>query len=195
MAARLTMALKTHSVYAPAQLEPRTTVMSMSQSPGASHYEACIRWQRQPGEAFTDLRYSRAHRWEFDGGGIVAASSAPSSVPLPYSKAEYVDPEEALVAALCSCHMLVFLALVARAGLVVDSYVDCAVGTLGRNARGRLSVTQVVLSPHVRFAGTRAPSDTEVLQLHHAAHEECYIANSVTTHIQIRGRWDYTLTA
>jgi organic hydroperoxide reductase OsmC/OhrA len=167
----------------------------MSESSAASHYEACIRWQRQPGEAFTDLRYSRAHHWQFDGGSIVAASSAPSSVPLPYSRAENVDPEEAMVAALSSCHMLVFLAGVARAGLVVDSYVDRATGTLGRNAQGRLSLIEVVLSPHVRFAGTRMPTDTEVLQLHHAAHEECYIANSVTTHIQIRSHWDCTPAA
>jgi organic hydroperoxide reductase OsmC/OhrA len=152
-------------------------------------HEARVCWQRQPEEAFTDLRYHRAHRWEFDGGAVVAASSAVSSVPLPYSRAENVNPEEALVAAISSCHMLVFLSLAAREGWVVERYEDHAVGTLARNTSGRLAMTTVQLAPRVDFNGTRAPLESDVQRLHHQAHEECYIANSVTASITIRGEW------
>src|SRR5580693_791337 len=105
-----------------------------------SEYQARIRWNRQPNERFVDSRYSRAHSWEFDGGLTVPASSAVSSVPLPYSKAENVDPEEALVAAISSCHMLTFLYRAAKSGFVVDSYDDLAVGTMKADSRGRQSI-------------------------------------------------------
>jgi organic hydroperoxide reductase OsmC/OhrA len=154
-------------------------------------HEARVCWQRQPEEAFIDLRYHRAHRWEFDGGAVVAASSAVSSVPLPYSSAENVDPEEALVAAVSSCHMLVFLSLAAREGWVVDRYVDHAAGTMGRNALGRLAMTAVRLAPRIEFSGDKAPLESDLQRLHHQAHEECYIANSVTASITIRGDWRY----
>jgi organic hydroperoxide reductase OsmC/OhrA len=156
-----------------------------------SEYQARIRWNRQAEERFVDSRYSRAHTWEFDGGATVPASSAPSSVPLPYSKADHVDPEEALVAAISSCHMLTFLYLAAKEKFVVDSYDDLALGTMTRNARGRLAVTSARLAPRIVFSGARVPTETDVERLHHAAHEECFIANSVLTEISVAGDWTY----
>ena len=157
-----------------------------------SEYQAHIRWHRQPSERFVDSRYSRAHSWEFDGGVIVPASSAVSSVPLPYSKAENVDPEEAFVAALSSCHMLTVLYLAAKEKFVVDSYDDLAVGTMTRNDIGRMAVTSVRLAPKIAFSGTVAPTEANVRHLHHAAHEECFIANSVRTEITVGGTWTHT---
>lgn len=154
-----------------------------------SKYQAHIRWTRRPEERFLDSRYSRAHSWEFDGGVTVPASSAVSSVPLPYSKAENVDPEEAFVAAISSCHMLAFLYVAAKANFLVDAYDDLALGTMTRNSKGRLAVTSVQLRPDVTFSGSNIPSDADVAELHHAAHEECYIANSVLTEITISGSW------
>lgn len=147
-----------------------------------SEYLATIRWNR--GDAkFTDNRYSRAHRWEFDGGVELPASSSPHVVRVPFSDPSAVDPEEALVAAISSCHMLSFLYLAAKQGLVVDSYVDEAVGIMEKNDRGRLAVTRVTLRPDVRFGSPVAKADVE--KLHHQAHEECYIANSVRTAITV----------
>jgi organic hydroperoxide reductase OsmC/OhrA len=146
-------------------------------------YTATIEWRRGDSR-FTDLRYSRAHRWRFDGGVELAGSSSPHVVPLPYSDASAVDPEEAFVASLSSCHMLAFLYVAAKAGFVVDDYRDEAVGTLAKDGRGRESMTVVTLRPAVRFAGELAPTRAELDALHHAAHEECYIANSVLTDVR-----------
>lgn len=147
-----------------------------------SEYLATIRWNR--GDAkFTDNRYSRAHRWEFDGGVEIPGSSSPHSVRIPFSDPAAVDPEEALVAAISSCHMLSFLYLAAKQGIVVDSYVDRAVGVMEKNERGKLAVTRVTLRPDIRFASPVPKSDLE--KLHHEAHEECYIANSVRTEITV----------
>jgi organic hydroperoxide reductase OsmC/OhrA len=157
-----------------------------------SEYQARIRWNRQPNERFVDSRYSRAHSWEFDGGLTVPASSAVSSVPLPYSKAENVDPEEALVAAISSCHMLTFLYLAGKEQFVVDSYDDLARGSMTRNAQGRMAVTSVQLAPKIAFSGAKAPTGVDVDRLHHAAHEECFIANSVLTEISVAGDWVYS---
>ncbi len=122
---------------------------------------------------------------------VVPASSAVQSVPLPYSKAENVDPEEAFVAAISACHMLTFLYRAATAGFIVDSYEDSAVGTMSRDAGGRLGVSAVVLAPRVDFSGSQAPNDEIVARLHAEAHAECYIANSVRTDIRIEGAWTY----
>ena len=149
------------------------------------HYTAVVEWRRQETEAFTDNRYSRGHAWSFDGGITVPASSAPSSVRLPYSREDAVDPEEAYVAALSSCHMLTFLYLAAKAGLVVESYRDEASGRMVPNVTGRLWVDAVTLAPLIVFGGERVPSDAEVEALHHEAHEQCYLANSVKTEIII----------
>ena len=140
-------------------------------------FEASLAWERGA-QAFLDQRYSRAHTWQFDGGVTVPASSSPLSVPLPMSDPAAVDPEEALVAAASSCHMLFFLSLAAARGLVVDSYRDRASGILDTDDRGRLAITRIVLRPRIVFAG--GPPDAAVLaQLHHEAHARCYIASSL----------------
>jgi len=148
-----------------------------------AHHLATIRWQRGSDEDFLDKRYRRAHTWQFDGGATVAASSSPHVVPLPYSDAAAVDPEEAYVAALSSCHMLWFLDLACRAGLRVNSYTDAAVGTMGQDAEGCLVVTHVQLRPATRFDAAHAPTEEALRDLHHRAHAACFLANSVKTRI------------
>lgn len=145
-----------------------------------STYTATLHWQRD-GQPFTDRRYRRHHQWRFDGGAVVAGSSSPQVVPVPMSDAAAVDPEEAFVAALSSCHLLWFLDLACRAGWVVDDYLDAADGVMARNAEGRLAMTEVTLRPRVRFAGPRRPDVAEIHRLHQATHEACFIANSVKT--------------
>jgi organic hydroperoxide reductase OsmC/OhrA len=140
-------------------------------------------WSRD-GAVFTDNRYSRGHRWLFDGGVEVPASSSPHVVPLPLSVAAAVDPEEAFVASLSSCHMLWFLSIAAQRGLVVESYRDEAVGVMGKDAAGKLAMTRVTLRPEVRFSGDPRPAADEVAALHHEAHEKCFIANSVKTDVR-----------
>lgn len=147
-----------------------------------STYTATISWQRN-GEVFTDNRYSRRHEWRFDGGVTLAASSSPAVVPR-YSDASAVDPEEAFVASLSSCHMLTFLMLAAAKKFIVDGYVDEALGTLAKNNRGKLAMTEVVLRPRVIFSGDYRPSIEALEELHHRAHEECFIANSVITDVR-----------
>jgi len=149
-----------------------------------SEYTAEVLWVRDPAQDFLGNRYSRRYLMRFDGGIEVPGSSAPSSVPLPMSDAQAVDPEEAFVASLSSCHMLWFLAIAAKRGFVVDRYLDPAVGVMARNAQGKLAMTLVTLRPDVSFAGERQPSRDELDQLHHKAHEECYIANSVRTEVR-----------
>jgi organic hydroperoxide reductase OsmC/OhrA len=156
-----------------------------------SEYCADIIWRRTAGEAFVDSRYSRAHEWRFDGGVVVPASSAVASVPLPYSKRENVDPEEALVAAASSCHMLSFLYVAARSRFIVDAYEDHALGSMSADERSRKSITRIVLRPKVRFSGPRAPDDAAVERMHHEAHEQCYIANSLRSEIIVAGEWSH----
>ncbi len=148
-------------------------------------YTAVVEWRRGEAEAFTDNRYSRAHLWSFDGGVTVPASSAPSSVRIPYSREDAVDPEEALVAALSSCHMLFFLSFAAKAGYVVERYRDDASGVMSPNEAGRLYLSRVTLSPAVAFSGGKLPDAAAIEALHHAAHDHCYIANSVRAEIAI----------
>lgn len=147
-------------------------------------YGAVVEWRRN-GDRFVDNRYGRGHRWLFDGGVEVPASSAPGSVPPPYSREDAVDPEEAFVAALSSCHMLFFLHLAAKRGFVVDRYRDEAEGRMTRNADGRLFVSAVTLHPEIAFGGDVSPDEAEIEALHHAAHDECYLANSVLTEVTI----------
>ena len=146
-------------------------------------YFATVRWSRGD-QDFADRRYSRRHELHFDGGAVVPGSSSPHSVKLPYSDPSAVDPEEAFVASLSSCHMLWFLDLACRAGWIVDAYDDAAVGTMDRDAGGRMAMTLVTLRPAVRFGGERRPDAAEIERLHHAAHDECYIANSVKTEVR-----------
>lgn len=149
----------------------------------SKQFTATAAWERGA-QAFTDNRYSRAHEWRFDGGTRVPASSSPLSVPLPMSDERAVDPEEALVAAASSCHMLFFLSLAAARGFVVDSYVDAAAGTLDQDAEGKLAMTHIALRPRIAFSGT-APTQEELDHLHHMAHERCYVANSLKTVITV----------
>jgi organic hydroperoxide reductase OsmC/OhrA len=149
-----------------------------------SRHTATVQWAR--GDArFTDNRYSRRHAWRFDGGAEVPASSSPHSVPVPMSSAEAVDPEEAFVASIASCHMLWFLSIAARHGYTVDDYVDEAEGFLERDAEGRVSMTRVTLRPRIAFSGDRSPSTADIAALHDEAHHACNIANSVKKAISV----------
>ncbi|HEY1940633.1 MAG TPA: OsmC family protein [Roseiarcus sp.] len=148
-------------------------------------YTSTVRWSRKPEERFLDGRYSRAHEWAFDGGARVPASASPQVVRPPFSDPAGVDPEEALVAALSSCHMLFFLDFAKRKGFVVDSYSDEATGTMGAGPEGRISMTEVVLRPHIVFSGEKRPTAADSAALHHAAHEACYIANSVRSEVRV----------
>ncbi|QNM82326.1 OsmC family protein [Sphingomonas sabuli] len=148
-----------------------------------STYTATIRWKRDPGTDFSRGQYSRAHEWVFDGL-TVPASPSPHIVPAPWHKLDAVDPEEAFVASLASCHMLFFVDLARRAGHVVDSYVDEAEGTLEKRDDGKMWISAVVLRPQVVWGGD-APDEAAIAKLHHDAHEQCFIANSVTTKVTI----------
>lgn len=153
-----------------------------------STYGCSVHWARGDA-AFTDQKYSRAHEWRFDGGAVVRGSSSPHSVRVPWSDPGAVDPEEALVAAVSSCHMLWFLSLAAEKGWVVDSYTDEAEGRMAAFADGRRGITEVTLHPQVVFSGASAPDDAAVDALHHAAHERCYIANSIRGEVRVEGSW------
>jgi organic hydroperoxide reductase OsmC/OhrA len=151
---------------------------------------ATIEWRRGD-QPFLDRRYSRVHRWRFDGGLEVPASSSPHVVRAPFSDPANLDPEEAYVAALASCHMLWFLDLAARRGFRIDSYVDAAEGVMLQNAEGQDWVATVILRPHVVFSGPLAPGKADVEALHHEAHANCFIANSVRSAIETRGSFGY----
>ena len=151
-------------------------------------YQATIVWQRRDGEKYIDNRYSRSHEWRFDGGATVAASSSPLVVPVPLSNAAAVDPEEAFVASLSSCHMLFFLFHAAKQGFVVERYEDQAIGTMGKNAKGAMAMVTVVLRPAVSWSGDKRPSAEEVRAMHEQSHHDCYIANSVTTEVTVEAR-------
>ncbi|MGF6758673.1 OsmC family protein [Paraburkholderia sp. GAS42] len=155
----------------------------------ASH-TAVVEWNGN-GSKFTDNRYSRAHRWTFDGGAVVPASSSPHVVRVPFSDPAAVDPEEAYVAALSSCHMLWFLSIAAQEGYAVAAYRDEAEGTMAKNDEGKEVVTRVVLKPLVTFTGEKMPTDDALHHLHHAAHDACFLANSVKTMIEVEGSWTY----
>jgi organic hydroperoxide reductase OsmC/OhrA len=152
-----------------------------------SNYVATVVWTRAPDAPFKDNKYSRAHEWRFDGGAVVKGSSAPSSVRVPLSDPTAVDPEEALVAAVSSCHMLFFLSYAASAGLVIDRYEDDAVGKMGKNAKGKTAIVKVTLRPRITWLGT-PPGAEQLDQLHHRSHDSCYIANSVSAEIAIEPR-------
>ena len=152
-----------------------------------SEHTATIRWQR--GEhPFAKGRYSRRHEWRFDGGAVVAGSSSPLVVREPFSDASAVDPEEAFVAALSSCHMLWFLSTAADHGYIVDAYEDEPVGHMRKGETGRPSITDAVLRPRVTFGGDAKPTREQLDELHHLAHDACFIANSVKTTITIEPR-------
>jgi organic hydroperoxide reductase OsmC/OhrA len=149
-------------------------------------YTARISWLRGAGSA--ENRYSRLHEWTFDGGIRVPASASPQIVRAPFSVAEAVDPEEALVAAAASCHMLSFLHAAAAGGYRVESYVDDAVGMMTQNERGKLWISRITLRPAITFGGDKVPSEPELEHLHHKAHEECFIANSLRSEVVVEQR-------
>lgn len=151
-----------------------------------SEYTAQVSWSRAEDEKYLDNKYSRAHEWHFDGGVTVPASSSPHIVPLPYSDESNVDPEEAFVAALSSCHMLVFLSIAAKQSFIVDSYIDNAMGVMAKNDEGQFAMTKASLSPLIQFSGENLPSPEQIDMMHHEAHEQCFIANSVKTEITIQ---------
>ncbi|PZV11869.1 MAG: peroxiredoxin [Leptolyngbya sp.] len=146
-----------------------------------SEYIAIVQWNRPDQAKFTDNRYSREHIWTFDGGVEVPASSSPHVVPVPYSNPTCVDPEEAFVVSLASCHMLWFLSIAAKKKFVVESYVDQAVGVMDNNQDGKLAITMVRLRPQVTFAGNNLPTEQQIQGMHEEAHHSCFLANSVKT--------------
>jgi organic hydroperoxide reductase OsmC/OhrA len=150
-------------------------------------YTATVQWSRGD-QAFTDGKYSRAHRWRFDGGAEVPGSAAPQVVRPPLSDEAAVDPEEAFIASLSSCHMLFFLDFARRAGFRIDSYEDQAEGVLAKDPQGRMAMTVVTLRPQIAFSGDKLPSPGDLDELHHKSHEACYIANSVRTEVRIEPR-------
>jgi organic hydroperoxide reductase OsmC/OhrA len=161
-------------------------VYQMTRSRTMQQFEATITWQRGA-QPFTDQRYSRAHAWHFDGGLTVPGSSSPYSVPLPMSDPGAVDPEEALVAAASSCHMLFFLSIAAQRGFIVESYRDQAFGILARDDAGKMAMTRITLAPAIVFGGDRQPAQDELDAMHHGAHDKCYIANSIKGEVVIQG--------
>jgi organic hydroperoxide reductase OsmC/OhrA len=148
-----------------------------------AHYLAEVSWQRGS-QPFLDNRYSRRHVLRFDGGLAIAGSASPHVVPAPLSDPAAVDPEEAFVAALASCHMLWFLSIAAARQFRVDRYHDRASGILARDAGGKMAITLVTLRPEVAFSGATIPSREQVEAMHHTAHAECFIANSVKTEVR-----------
>lgn len=152
----------------------------------AHRYVASVEWERN-GAVFTDNKYSRAHEWTFDGGITVPGSSSPSVVKLPFSREDAVDPEEALVAAASSCHLLSFLYVAAKRGFVVDRYLDEAYGVMEKDDRGKLAITKITLRPEIEFSGEKRPTAAELAEMHHEAHEECYIASSIRSEVVVEG--------
>jgi organic hydroperoxide reductase OsmC/OhrA len=149
-----------------------------------SEHKATISWKCNSPD-FLKGKYSREHTWTFDGGLTIPASSSPSVVPTPYSNPANVDPEEAFVASLSSCHMLTFVYLAGKQGFQVDAYKDTAVGVMSKNERGVPWVSHVTLHPKITFSGPKSPGPAELEKLHHQAHEECFIANSVKTTVEV----------
>ena len=145
-----------------------------------SEHRTQVRWARGP-EPFGYETYDRTHRWRFAGGTELDASAAPEY----RGRAELPNPEEALVAALSSCHMLTFLAIAARRRFVVDSYADDAVGHMEKNADGKLAVMRVELRPRIVFSGDKRPSAEEIAKMHEVSHRECFVANSVKTEVSV----------
>ena len=147
-----------------------------------SEYIATVVWERG-NQDFCSNEYSRGHTWTFDGGLTVPASASPDIVPLPWSVAENVDPEEAFVASIASCHMLFFLSVAARSEIIVDHYSDNAVGFMSQREDGKIAMTKVILRPNARYSGASQPSREQLEELHHRAHGLCFIANSVNAEI------------
>ncbi len=152
-----------------------------------STYTAKISWKNDSPDTFTKNRYTRGHTWSFDGGIEVPASSSPHAVRVPFSIEAAVDPEEALVASASSCHMLTFLWIAATKGFLIDSYEDDAVGEMRKNDEGKEWMSRITLDPMIEWSGEKLPTADEIAEMHHAAHEGCYIANSIKSEVVIAG--------
>ena len=150
----------------------------------AHEYTATVTWERGSAK-FTDNKYPRGHQWRFDGGASVRASSSPLVVPAPLSDPAGVDPEEAFVASLSSCHMLFFLFHAAKKGFIVDKYEDAPVGVMGKNAQGRTAMLKVTLRPKITWGGDKQPAGADLDAMHHQSHLDCFIANSVNTEVTV----------
>ena len=151
-----------------------------------SKYTARISWKNDAPDTFTKNRYTRGHTWSFDGGVEVPASSSPHAVRVPYSVEAAVDPEEALVASASSCHMLTFLWVAAKRGFSIDSYEDNAVGEMSASADGKQFVSKITLDPQIGWSGETRPTAEEIAEMHHAAHDGCYIANSIKSEVVVK---------
>jgi organic hydroperoxide reductase OsmC/OhrA len=149
-----------------------------------AEHKAIIRWQRKDPE-FTKGKYSREHTWHFDGGLSVPASPSPHVVPAPWSNPAHIDPEEAFVASVSSCHMLTFLFVAAKRGFQIDSYEDEAVGTMTRGSNGTPWISLVTLHPKIVYSGDKTPTPADEEELHHLSHEQCFIANSIKTEVKV----------
>ena len=150
-------------------------------------HSAIVSWSNADPAAFREGHYSRAHEWRFDGGAVVPGSASPDVVRAPWSDAAAVDPEEAFLASISSCHMLWFLDLARQAGFAVTRYDDEATAALVRSADGKVRIEEVVLHPQVTFADPQ-PDAAAIDMLHHTAHEKCFIANSVSATIRVEAR-------
>ena len=149
-----------------------------------SEHKATIKWTFAPQGDFLKGTYSREHTWTFDGGATVPASSSPLAVRVPFSNPANVDPEEAFVASLSSCHMLTYLYVASRKGFEISNYEDEAVGVMTKNERGIPWVSLVTLHPRITY-GSKTPTSEEEEAMHHSAHEQCFIANSVKTEVKV----------
>ncbi len=148
-----------------------------------SEHKMTLTWKR--GDApFEYQKYPRDHTWKFEGGHEMQASAAPAYLGNP----KLVDPEEAFVASLSSCHMLTFLAIACKKKFVLDEYVDDAVGHMDKNAEGKLAITRVVLRQKARFSGDKQPTKEELDEMNHMAHEQCFIASSVKTEVTVESQ-------
>jgi len=152
-----------------------------------STYTAKITWKNDSPDTFTKNRYTRGHTWSFDGGIEIPASSSPHAVRVPFSVENAVDPEEALVASASSCHMLTFLWVASKKGFVIESYKDNAVGEMTKNENGVEWISKITLDPKIEWSGDKTPTADDLAEMHHAAHEGCYIANSIKSEIVVAG--------
>ncbi len=148
-------------------------------------YTASIFWKKKETECFTDNKYSRGHTWVFDGGVELPASASPQVVPLPMSNESAVDPEEAFVAAISSCHMLFFLSIAASSNYIIETYDDQAEGIMSKNEHGQMVMGDIILKPKIVFSGTTIPTAEQIAELHNSAHHKCYLANSIKSTIKI----------
>ncbi|MEJ7823711.1 MAG: OsmC family protein [Chitinophagaceae bacterium] len=148
-------------------------------------YTARIFWKKKETETFTDNKYSRGHTWVFDGGVELPASASPQVVPLPMSIESAVDPEEAFVAAISSCHMLFFLSIAASSNYIIETYDDQAEGIMSKNEHGQMIMGDIILKPKIVFSGTTIPTAEQIAELHNSAHHKCYLANSIKSTIKI----------